>query len=143
MAGTHKLDKVIATSTQPTPFLSISCVYSGITVFLLPLLYIFLGFTLQMPPSELQPRILLCHYFWLVFLTVISLCIISLFSLGFTVLSSLLYRYFINLMDFLKFLWSAVEYFSSLPEVKVKLALQASQISPLGLVHCLTTTISR
>lgn len=52
-----------------------------------------------------------------------SLCNISLFSLGFMALYSLLYRYVINLMDFLKFLWSAVEYFSSSPEVQVKLAL--------------------
>lgn len=114
--------------------------YSGITVFLLfPLLYMFLGFTRQIPSSELQPRILSCHYFQLVFWTVVFLGIVSLFSLGFMALSSLLCRY----LDFLKFLWSAVEYFSSSPEVQVKLALRASQSSPFNLLHCLTTTISQ
>lgn len=124
-----------------SPALSIpSLVFILAWVFLLfPLLFTFLGFALQIPSTTLQPRIPPSH-FHPVFLNVISLCIISLFSLGLMAPSSLLYRCFFNLMDFLRFLWSAVGYFYSSPDVQVKLALQASQISPFNSVHCLSTT---
>lgn len=118
--GTEKL--------QSSPFHSTSCVYSGMSLPCFSI--IILGFALQMPSTALEPRILPSHSH-LVFLNVISLCIVSLFSLGLMAPFSLLYRCFFNKMDFLRFLWSAVAYFYSSPDVQVKPAAQAPQISPL------------
>lgn len=67
---------------------------------LLPLLYTFLGFAMQMPSTALQPRIPPSH-FHPVFLNVVCLRKISPFSLGLMAPFSLFYRCFFNIMDFL------------------------------------------
>lgn len=76
-----------------------------------------------------------------IILSVISICITSLFFSGFKALFSLSYRYFIHLKSFLKFLWRVFQHFSASSEAQVKLYYLRSQSSTFNLEHCLTITL--
>lgn len=130
--GTVMLNHWMCTGAelQSSPFHSISCVYSGMRLLSFPITI----YLLRLCSADALNCITAkdtSKPFHPAFLNAISLCIISLFSLGLVVPFSLLYRCFFSIMDFLRFLWSAVDYFYSSPDVQVKPAAQASQISPL------------